>query len=67
MSTVNLLLLSDVYQAWDADKSSAMLQNLKKQTPMVAANYPTFTRQQIITEGELAHEAVLNIVNTIIN
>lgn len=63
---VDLLLLSDVYQAWDADNSSAMLQNLKKQTPMVAANYPTFTRQQIITEGELAHDAVLNIINTII-
>lgn len=60
---VDLLLLSDVYQAWDADNGSAMLRNLKKQAPMVAAHHPNFTRQQIITEGELAHEAVLNVVN----
>lgn len=60
---VDLLLLSDVYKAWDTDCSSSMLQNLKRQAPLVAANHPTFSKQQIITEGELAHEAVLNIIS----
>ena len=60
---VDLLLLSDVYKAWDVDSNSAMLQNLKRQAPLVAANHPTFSKQQIITEGELAHEAVFNIIS----
>lgn len=63
---VDILLLSDVYKAWNADNNSTLLQNLKRQTPIVAANHPTFTKQQIIMEGELAHEAVLNIVSTIV-
>ena len=59
-------LLSDVYKAWNSDNNSILLQNLKKQAPMVAANYPTFSKQQIIAEGELAHEAIFRIVSTMI-
>ncbi len=62
----DLLLLSDVYKAWDADSNSSMLQNLKKQAPFVAANHSTFSKQQIINEGELAHEALLNVISNII-
>ena len=59
-------LISDVYQAWDRDNNDPLLQNLKKQTPMVASNYPMFNKQQIMAEGELVHEAVLNVVRTIV-
>lgn len=59
-------LISDVYKAWDRDNNDALLNNLKKQVPIVASNYPIFNKQQIIAEGELAHEAVLNVVRTFI-
>lgn len=59
-------LLSDVYKAWDSDNNSVLLQNLKKQAPMVAAHHPDFSKQQIITEGELAHKAVFEVVETMI-
>lgn len=59
-------LLSDVYKAWDVCNSDSLLRNLKRQAPLVAANYPTFSKQQIITEGELAHEAILEVVSTMI-
>lgn len=59
-------LLSDVYKAWDINNSDPLLRNLKRQAPLVAANYPTFSKQQIIAEGELAHEAVLNVVSSMV-
>ena len=59
-------LIGDVYQAWDIGNNSPLLQNLKKQTPMVASNYPMFNKQQIIAEGELAHKAVFNVVRTLV-
>ena len=62
----DLALTSDIYKAWDTDNDDPLLQSLKKQAPMVASNYPTFTKQQIIAEGELVHEAVLRIVSSFI-
>ena len=59
-------LISDVYKAWNRDDNDPLLKNLKRQVPMVASNYPMFNKQQIIAEGELAHEAVLNVVRTFI-
>lgn len=59
-------LISDVYKAWDRDNNDPLLKNLKKQVPMVASNYPMFNKQQIMMEGELVHEAVLNVVRTFI-
>ena len=59
-------LISDVYKAWDRDNNDALLNNLKKQVPIVASNYHMFNKQQIIAEGELAHEDVLNVVRTFI-
>lgn len=34
------------------------------QTIKIATNYSAFTKQQIISEGKLAHEAVLNVVRS---
>ena len=59
-------ITSYVYKAWDRDNNDALLNNLKKQVPIVASNYPMFNKQQIIAEGELAHKAVLNVVRTFI-
>lgn len=59
-------LTSDVYKAWDRDNNDPLLQNLKKQVPRVVSNYPKFNKQQIIIEGELAHEAIFNVVCTMI-
>lgn len=62
----DLALTSDIYKAWDTDNGDPLLQSLKRQAPTVASNYPTFTKQQIIAEGEIAHEAVLRIVSSFI-
>ena len=62
----DLALTSDIYKAWDTDDGDPLLQSLKRQAPTVASNYPTFTKQQIIAEGEIAHEAVLRIVSSFI-
>ena len=59
-------LISDVYKAWDRDNNDPLLQNLKRQAPRVASNYPKFNKQQIILEGELAHEAIFNVICTMI-
>ena len=62
----DILLLSDVYTAWDVDNTHPMLAKLKRQAPFVASNHPSFTKQQIIEEGKLANEALFNVVASII-
>ena len=61
-SFFDLLLLSDVYKAWDVDPSSDMLTSLKRQASNVARLHPNYTKQQIIAEGELAHQAVFKMI-----
>lgn len=61
-SFLDILLLGDVYQAWDVDPDSAMFANLKMQAPDVARNHPSFTKQQVIKESGLAHEALFRII-----
>lgn len=61
----DLALLSDVYKAWNSGNSK-LLNKLKKQAPLVASNHPTFSKEEIIKEGELAHEAVFNIISSIL-
>jgi len=58
----DMSLLCDIYKAWDLNNDDPLLQNLKRQAPRVAANYPTFSRVQIIKEGEMAHEALLKVI-----
>lgn len=65
-SFFDILLLGDVYKAWDVDPDSAMLSSLKRQTPNVARNHPQFSRQQVMTESELAHEAVFHIIESLV-
>ena len=65
-SFFDLLLLSDVYKAWDADPTNPTLANLKRQAPNVAANHPTFSRTKVIEEGVLAHEALFAVIKSIL-
>ena len=65
-SFFDILLLDDVYKAWDADSDSALLTNLKKQAIIVANNHPQYTKQQVMAEGDLAHEAIFGIIKTLI-
>ena len=47
-SFFNILLLSDVYRVWDVSNAHPILSKLKMQAPLIANNYPSFTKQQII-------------------
>lgn len=62
----DILLLSDVYKAWDSDPSSSMLSNLQKQAPKVASLHPSFSRSQVLSEGELAHKALFDVIEPIV-
>lgn len=63
---LDLLLLSDVYKAWDADSDSPLFATLKRQAPSVASNHPNYTKEQVMVEGELAHKAIFNVVETLV-
>ena len=62
----DILLLSDVYKAWDSDPDSPMLEDLKKQAPKVAAMHPSLSKAQVLTEGELAHKSVFGIIESLV-
>ena len=63
---MDVLLLGDVYKVWDFDPTNQMLTNLKSQAPIVASNHPYFTKQQFIRESELAHDALLGMIETLV-
>ena len=65
-SFFNILLLSDVYKAWDTDPDSPLLNDLKKQSANVAALHPSLSRTQVLTEGEIAHKAVFSVVELLL-
>jgi len=65
-SFFDLLLLCDVYKAWDVDPTNPTLTNLKRQAPNVAANHPAYSRTKVIEEGELAHEALFNVIKSVL-
>jgi hypothetical protein len=65
-SFFDILLLSDVYKAWDSDPDSPMLEDLKKQAPKVAAMHPSLSKAQVLTEGELAHKSVFEIIESLV-
>ena len=62
----DILLLSDVYKAWDSDPNSSLLDKLKRQAPNVAAMHPNLSRGQVLTEGDLAHKALFDIIETLV-
>ena len=65
-SFFDILLLSDVYKAWDSDPDSPLLANLKKQSTKVEALYPSLSRTQVLTEGEFAHEALFGVIECLL-
>lgn len=52
----DLSLLSDVYKAWRS--VGALLDNLKNQVPRIMTKYPKYTKEKVLLEGELAHNAL---------
>lgn len=59
---LDILIMSDVYKAWDINPNSALLSKLKKGTPNVARIYPNLTKEEAIIEGELGHEAIFRLI-----
>lgn len=52
----DLSLLYDVYKAWHL--GGALLDNLKEQVPRIMLKYPKYSKERILLEGELAHNAL---------
>ena len=65
-SFFDILLLSDVYKAWDSDPDSSLLNDLKRQSTKVAALHPSLSRTQVLTEGEIAHKAVFGVIESLL-
>ena len=63
---ITILVLSDVYKAWNVDSDNALLKNLKKQAPNVALMHPEYSKEKVIEEGELAHEALFNFIKNLV-
>lgn len=62
----DILLLSDVYKAWNQNDDDELFAKIKLQAPRVAQVHSGLTKQKVLKEGELAHKAVLNIVERLI-
>ena len=62
----DILLLSDVYKAWNQNSDDEMFAKIKLQAPHVVGIHSELTKQVVLEEGELAHEAVLKIVERLI-
>lgn len=58
----DFLILSDVYKAWDIDPNHYIMDDLKKQAPTIASIYPSFNKEKIIYEAELAHKAIFSLI-----
>lgn len=67
-SFVDMLLMSDIYKAWNSQPSNPMLERLKTKASSISKNYTNYTRQQIIIEGKRAHESLFKLIKgTVIN
>lgn len=55
-----------MYKAWNQNSDDEMFAKIKLQAPHVAGIHSELTKQVVFEEGELAHEAVLNIVERLI-
>lgn len=64
-SFVDIIVLSDVYKAWDSDPHSQFLAELKRQAPSVERLHPELSKQQVIIEGDLAHKSILSVIESI--
>ncbi|MBR0265278.1 MAG: hypothetical protein IJQ60_15520 [Prevotella sp.] len=60
----DLSLLSDVYRAWRS--RGALLDNLKDQVPRIMMKYPKYTKEKVLLEGELAHNALFEGIRGVV-
>lgn len=60
----DLSLLYDVYKAWQL--GGALLDNLKKQTPRIMLKYPKYSKEKVLLEGELAHNALFERIRRVV-
>ena len=56
----DLSLLYDVYIAWCS--RGALLDNLKKQVPKLNITYPNYSKNKVLFEGALAHNALFEYI-----
>jgi hypothetical protein len=57
----DLSLLYDVYKAWHSI-GGTLLNNLKKQAPLIKLQYSNYSKDQIMIEGELAHNSLFEYI-----
>lgn len=60
----DLSLLYDVYKAWHF--WGALLDNLKEQVPRIMLKYPNYSKEKVLIEGELAHNAFFENIRGIV-
>jgi len=60
----DLSLLYDVYKAWHL--GGALLDNLKEQVPRIMLKYPEYSREKVLLEGELAHNAFFEHIRGVV-
>lgn len=58
----DFLIMSDAYEVWDSDKDDELLKSIQNLVIKHESHYPSYSRQQIIKEGKLAHQALFNAV-----
>lgn len=64
---LDFLIMSDAYEVWDSDKDDKLLKSIQNLVITHENHYPSYTKQQIIQEGNLAHQALFNAIKTPFN
>lgn len=59
---LDFLIMSDAYEVWNSDKDDKLLKSIQNLVIKHESHYPSYTKQQIIKEGNLAHQALFNAV-----
>ena len=60
----DLSLLYDVFKAWHF--GGALLDHLKEQVPRIMLKYPKYSKEKILLEGELAHNAFFEQIRRVV-
>lgn len=63
----DFLIMADAYRVWNSDEDSPMLKSIKRLVNQHKANHPQFTCEQIIREGDRAHEALLTAIKYVLH
>lgn len=64
---VDFLIMSDAYIVWDTDMESDMLKSIQRLVAQHEALHPSFSKAQIINEGQKAHQALFTAVKYALN